>query len=137
MAECGTCDRWFRSEHAARQHMSAVGHTFECDFCDLAYYYQHHLENHQDDERHMWECDFCSDEFYKERDLEEHQDDYGHHGRRYECEACYVWYDNYPQIKSHMNREGHWRVHWCDDCERGFENDNNLKAVRISIFMLR
>ncbi|KAF1920940.1 hypothetical protein BDU57DRAFT_465862 [Ampelomyces quisqualis] len=106
MAECGTCDRWFGSKHAARQHMKAVGHTWKCDFCDLAYYYQHHLEDHQ----------------YEE----------DHYGPRYECEGCYVSYNNYPQLKRHMYEEEHWRDNWCTACQKGFESEGHLRAHRNS-----
>jgi hypothetical protein len=107
MAECGTCDRWFNSWHAATQHMKAVGHLWECDYCDLGFYYEHHLEQHIDEE--------------------------GHDGPRYDCEACDVWYDNYPHAKWHMNTEGHWRKHYCESCQKGFESENNLKAVRTAL----
>ncbi|EDU49779.1 Zinc finger protein [Pyrenophora tritici-repentis] len=99
--ECGQCDRRFSSWAAARQHMNAVGHVFECDFCDLA--------------------------FYDSRDLEDHQQDEGHYGPRYECEACDEWYDTFARIKQHMNSHGHWRNHYCNDCNKGFENENNLQ----------
>ncbi|KAI1559830.1 zf-C2H2-jaz domain containing protein, partial [Pyrenophora tritici-repentis] len=93
-----------QSEKATSQASSAtltVGHVFECDFCDLA--------------------------FYDSRDLEDHQQDEGHYGPRYECEACDEWYDTFARIKQHMNSHGHWRNHYCNDCNKGFENENNLQ----------
>jgi hypothetical protein len=106
MAECGTCDRWFGSERAARQHMDAVGHT--------------------------WECDFCQDEYYYEQDLEDHQDEEKHYGPRYECEGCYVFYDDYQQLKRHMYKEDHWRDNWCGACQKGFESESHLRTVKHS-----
>ncbi|KAG9379910.1 Dimer-Tnp-hAT domain containing protein [Pyrenophora tritici-repentis] len=97
-----------QSEKATSQASSAtltVGHVFECDFCDLA--------------------------FYDSRDLEDHQQDEGHYGPRYECEACDEWYDTFARIKQHMNSHGHWRNHYCNDCNKGFENENNLQIVSL------
>ncbi|KAH4102225.1 hypothetical protein HBI38_045870 [Parastagonospora nodorum] len=102
MAECGKCDKWFGSLHAAQQHMQAVGH--------------------------IWECDFCDDCYWDEDDLDEHQQEEGHYGPKYDCEACDNCYQTFADAKRHMNNKNHWREHWCVSCQRGFENDNNLRA---------
>jgi hypothetical protein len=78
---------------------------------------------------HLWDCDFCDDRYYYEHDLDEHQEDEGHYGSKYDCEACNAWYRSFADAKQHMNNKNHWREHWCASCQRGFENDNNLRAV--------
>lgn len=103
MVECEVCDREFVNWHAARQHMNALGH---------------------------WGCDTCSDEFWTEEDAEEHMDDYGHHGPEFECEACTEMFWTSQAARAHMDRLNHWRTHWCNSCQKGFQNENNLRMVR-------
>jgi hypothetical protein len=79
---------------------------------------------------HTWVCDFCQDEYYYLHDLKSHKEEEGHHGTKYECESCNVYYNNYPQLKRHMHQEDHWRTHWCASCQKGFESESNLRAVR-------
>jgi DNA-directed RNA polymerase subunit RPC12/RpoP len=104
MNECGTCDRYFNDWHAAKQHMDALHHIWECPTCDDGYYYEDHLEEHQAEE--------------------------DHYGPIYECEACTAGFDTIGGAKKHMNSMQHWRNNWCKDCNRGFESENNLRAVR-------
>jgi hypothetical protein len=78
---------------------------------------------------HLWECTHCDIKYYYEHDLEDHQQDEGHYGPKYDCEACDAWFDDYPRVKRHMNQESHWRTHWCNSCQRGFESESNLNAV--------
>jgi hypothetical protein len=108
--ECGTCNREFGSSQAARQHMDAVGHIWACDFCDNSYYFEHHLEEHKEDE--------------------------GHYGAKYNCEACNEWFRTFAHAKRHMNQENHWTQWSCQDCNKGFENENNLHAVWHSSYSL-
>lgn len=66
--ECDTCDRYFRSQHAANQHMTDVNHwaessesevpEFECNHCDVAFDDEDDLRDHEVKE-HFY-CDPCN-----------------------------------------------------------------------------
>jgi transcription elongation factor Elf1 len=102
MSQCEVCPRTFVNYHAARQHMNAVGH---------------------------WACESCNDEFWTEEGAEDHMDLYGHRHPRFECEACNNTYSSPQEARNHMDQNNHWRTHWCSSCERGFQNENNLRSV--------
>jgi hypothetical protein len=78
---------------------------------------------------HLWACSHCDDRYYYEHHLEDHKDDEGHYGPKYDCETCNNWYGSLSEAKSHMRQKSHFRNHYCSDCQKGFESDNNLKAV--------
>jgi hypothetical protein len=104
MIECETCTREFVNWHAAQQHMNAIGH---------------------------WACETCDGEFWTEQDAEMHMDYYDHRRPRFECEACTATYDTQHEARIHMEANNHWRVHWCASCQKGFQNENNLKIVSL------
>lgn len=53
-------------------------------------------------------------------------EDYGH-SLPFECEACNDRFATSQLARSHMDSANHWRIHWCDTCERGFQNATNLQ----------
>ena len=58
--ECDTCDRYFGSEHAVNQHITAVEHWAESS-------------EFSESEEPDFECDDCGDVFYDEDDLRDHK----------------------------------------------------------------
>ncbi|KAF2173361.1 hypothetical protein M409DRAFT_15646 [Zasmidium cellare ATCC 36951] len=102
--ECHTCDRWFVHIPAAMQHMDAVGHW-----------------------RDNAKCESCSIHFFYEDDVYNHMDDENHWAPKFECEACTAMFTSQQAARRHMDSTNHWRHHWCEDCERGFQNANNLR----------
>ncbi|KAF1842045.1 uncharacterized protein K460DRAFT_293869 [Cucurbitaria berberidis CBS 394.84] len=101
MVDCEICNRTFINWHAAVQHMNAVGH---------------------------WECEMCDAEFYSREAAFDHMDDYNHYRPAFACEGCNAAFDTPGEAKRHMHLKGHWRTHWCGECQRGFESEPNLKA---------
>lgn len=83
-----------------------------------------------------FECGFCDDWFFDEDDYYEHLDDYGHWPPQHECEACDMCFDTPQLARRHMDQYGHWRIHWCAVCQKGFQNDNNLRMVSLLSFSL-
>ncbi|KXT11163.1 hypothetical protein AC579_4067 [Pseudocercospora musae] len=106
---CDTCDREFGSEQACNQHMNALGHGGEREG------------------KRLFECHTCSFSSLHESDTDDHMDRYGHWQPQFDCEACSTSFWSNAQAISHMNTANHWRKHWCADCERGFQNANNLR----------
>ncbi|KAK3376579.1 hypothetical protein B0T24DRAFT_222474 [Lasiosphaeria ovina] len=89
--QCGTCDRWFGSCHARRQHMNALGHdAWDCNRCDLA-----------------WET---------EDDIKGHEVD-----AHYHCRDCDRDFQNLNNIRMHLNSRAHRpQVACCPFCLKGF-----------------
>jgi len=102
MVDCEVCSRTFGDWHAAKQHMNAVGH---------------------------WECESCNAEFWTQDAAADHMNRYSHWRPEFDCEGCNAAFDTLGEAKRHMHDKGHWRQHWCSDCKRGFESEQNLKAV--------
>ncbi|GIZ37973.1 hypothetical protein CKM354_000140000 [Cercospora kikuchii] len=101
MYGCATCTREFGSVHAAAQHMNAVNHCAECETCD--------------------------EQFYNQRACNQHMNDCDHWAPRYDCEACNLQFDSSSAARRHMDNNNHWRQHYCRECQRGFQNENNLQ----------
>ena len=110
MYGCETCNRQFGSHAAAFQHMNAVSHWGQ-----------------------RYECQSCYDDFYSQKECDEHMDDYGHWLPAYECEGCDDRFHTAQAVRQHMARINHFRQYYCDDCDRGFQNDNNLQQVSQSV----
>lgn len=100
--QASDCSREFRAWTSACQHMNALGH---------------------------WECETCYDQFYSEEDVDDHMDEEGHWGPKFECEACDARFYTHNSARKHMDASNHWRIYWCDECSRGFQNENNLNMV--------
>lgn len=103
MYGCATCTREFGSVHAAAQHMNAVNHCAECETCD--------------------------EQFYNQRACNQHMNDCDHWAPRYDCEACNLQFGSFNAARRHMDNNNHWRQHYCRECQRGFQNENNLQQV--------
>lgn len=101
--ECGVCDGQFNSWQAARQHAVAVGHTYPCQTCDIAWYH--------------WD------------DAEEHMDEEDHWSKQHKFEACKWSFHTRGEARGHMQQLDHWRTYRCKPCNKGFENENNMRQV--------
>ncbi|KAH6644751.1 hypothetical protein C7974DRAFT_430449 [Boeremia exigua] len=98
---CGICGRSFNSWQACHQHMDATGHGYECET--------------------------CVHEFYTYDSACDHMYEYDHWRKQFECEGCSSSFDTRAEAKRHMQQEDHWRTYRCQSCDRGFENENNLR----------
>jgi hypothetical protein len=102
MIECQSCTREFVNWHAVEQHMDALGHWASDSPSPQSGYYTN------DD------GGYCTD------------DDAPLY---FECEACSEDFDSFNAARQHMDACNHWRIHWCSSCEKGFQNENNLRQV--------
>ncbi|KAF2111719.1 hypothetical protein BDV96DRAFT_176031 [Lophiotrema nucula] len=100
MVDCEVCTRTFVDCHAARQHMDAIGH---------------------------WGCDTCTAEYWSKAASIQHMNAKCHWAPRFECEACNADFATQQEARRHMDQLNHWRTHWCSDCKKGFQNENNLR----------
>lgn len=64
-------------------------------------------------------------------DAQEHMDDYDHWRKAYECETCTHSFDSRAEAKQHMYQRDHWRTYRCKPCNKGFENENNMRQVYV------
>ncbi|UPX14579.1 uncharacterized protein EKO05_0005057 [Ascochyta rabiei] len=53
--------------------------------------------------------------------------EFDHWRKAFECEACSYSFDTRAQAKYHMQQMDHYRIHRCQPCDKGFENENNLR----------
>lgn len=104
---CESCNRQFVSWNAAYQHMNALGHWAK-----------------------RYECQSCYDDFSSQEKCNDHMDDFDHWLPTYECEGCNDRFTNAQAVRQHMARFNHFRQYYCSDCDKGFQNDNNLQQVR-------
>lgn len=104
MFECGTCGKGFPAGWRARDnHCRATGHDwpdFECDKCDACFRNERARWNHMVNMGHL-----------------------GDNTEVWECEQCYHQEPTEAAIKDHEVEE-HF---WCRDCQRIFQNHNNIK----------
>ncbi|OIW32642.1 hypothetical protein CONLIGDRAFT_699522 [Coniochaeta ligniaria NRRL 30616] len=102
MFECGTCGKEFRAGFQAREnHCFSIGHDppeFECDTCD----------------------EYFDDNW----DRSEHMRYLGHATySKHECSICIERFESAEETEEH-EVEDH---HYCHDCDRTFNNRNNIK----------
>lgn len=75
----------------------------------------------------------CTSEFYTLSQVCDHMDQYDHWPEIFECEGCSWTFDSRAQAKAHMQEEDHWVDHRCQPCNKGFENENNLRQVSMPV----
>lgn len=133
MVECDTCGRRFVHGAAAAQHMTAVVHwPYEFETCNFESCYEEEVQEHMDELAHRapkFECETCSFTSHYEEDDQDHMDEHDHWAPTFECEACTSKFRTAQQARSHMDSSNHWRANWCKQCQRGFQNPNNLRMV--------
>lgn len=113
---CETCDRWFGSWVAARQHMDALDHwddedEFECDKCDRTFTTQAGCNQHMTDLGHWYTdlCDTCDRRFVNKQAAEQHMDALDHHALPY-CASCDRYFQKTVDLFQHMNSSIHVRA---------------------------
>ncbi|KAF7719456.1 Zinc finger C2H2 type domain-containing protein [Penicillium ucsense] len=102
--ECETCVRRFHSYVAVCQHMDALDHWGP-----------------------IYECETCSREFGSQHAANQHMNAVGHWAPKIECDTCTAKFHTQDAADEHMDALGHWK-HYCEQCERKFQNANNLRA---------
>ncbi|KAI1345021.1 hypothetical protein F5Y15DRAFT_410705 [Xylariaceae sp. FL0016] len=95
---CGSCERVFGSERAREQHMDALGHVAD-----------------------SFECDTCTRCFGSSGAARQHMNVCNHFGHE-----CYICDETWP---TREDREAHEAEEhfYCADCDRTFQNYNNIK----------
>ncbi|KAM4058366.1 zinc-finger double-stranded RNA-binding domain-containing protein [Hirsutella rhossiliensis] len=100
--ECDTCGKTFPAGWRARDnHCNSTGHS-----------------------RRSFECDVCPRWFGSQQACNQHMRDTGHWQtvERYECACCY---DTWPTEERCTEHE-HQDHNYCAECNRTFQNFNNL-----------
>jgi hypothetical protein len=133
--ECDTCSRDFSSQHAVQQHMNALDHwapRFDCETCRRSFSNQHAVNQHMKALDHWscpFDCDFCDSAYRTEDAVEEHMEKCPHRPM-YSCDHCEQRFRTEVAARAHMDGLGHWRRgHDCEQCDRHFQNANNLTQV--------
>jgi hypothetical protein len=76
-------------------------------------------------------CETCTSKVHSQRSANKHMSAVDHWAPRYPCEACEKVYRSPQAAREHMDRRNHWRTYYCSDCDRGFQNQNNLNMVGV------
>lgn len=135
---CHACDRVFASEHAAQQHMDALNHhapDFKCDSCPLRCNTWEACVHHMNNTGHwIWtfECETCEARFNTQQAVEEHMEEENHYSYQYDCETCDYLFPTAYDRDRHQQQEGHYKHLYCKDCNRYFQNANNLSQHKKS-----
>jgi hypothetical protein len=82
--ECDTCDAYFGSEYARRQHMTAKGHFYDNSSSDSY-------------RASSWDCPQCDDCFDTEEECDEHMVE--DHLYCCECDRFFMNYNNIKQVR--------------------------------------
>ena len=113
---CETCDCWFGSWDAARQHMDALDHwededEFECDKCDRTFTTQPGCNQHMTALGHWFTdtCETCERRFVDKHAAEQHMDALNHHALPY-CTSCERHFQKPLDLFQHMNSSIHIRA---------------------------
>jgi hypothetical protein len=105
MPWCDPCDRFFPTERGLQQHLdNSSAHAYS------------------------YECETCTRTFATERACNQHMNELDHWEPTYECETCTATFSTQYACDRHMDISRH-RRHYCYECQRGFQNDNNLRMV--------
>ncbi|KAA8894569.1 hypothetical protein FN846DRAFT_402905 [Sphaerosporella brunnea] len=102
MPWCYPCDRYFHSDHSLQQHLDNSAA---------------HVE---------YECETCTRTFASDRACDQHMDALDHWAPKFECDTCTAKFKTQRAANQHMEARGHWS-NYCADCDRRFENENNLR----------
>ncbi|KAF1983621.1 zinc finger protein [Aulographum hederae CBS 113979] len=130
--ECDTCTRTFANQAAVNQHMNALDHwapRFNCESCGRDFSSQNAANQHMNAVslcKPRFECETCTSKFHSQAAANDHMRAVGHLAPRYPCEACNKVFRSQQAAREHMESDNHWRKHYCSDCDRGFQNQNNL-----------
>ncbi|OOQ90548.1 zinc finger protein [Penicillium brasilianum] len=104
---------------------------YECDYCDVEFSDRDELDEHLDDYDHWAECETCDREFRSIQASHQHMDALSHWKPRIPCGTCDKVFFSQAAADQHMNALGHYR-NYCKDCDRHFDNENNLRMHRNS-----
>ena len=113
---CRTCDRWFVSWDAAKQHMDALHHwpfenEFACDKCDRTFTTQDACNQHMTALRHWYtnKCDTCQKRFVNKQAAEQHMDALSHRSIPF-CSSCKRRFESLADLDRHMDSPIHLRA---------------------------
>ena len=76
----------------------------------------------------MHECQSCTREFAQWSSCRQHMEALDHWAPQYECDTCTKDFWSQRAADQHMDAVGHWE-HYCQGCERKFDNANSLRMV--------
>ncbi|KAH8730373.1 zinc finger protein [Phaeosphaeriaceae sp. PMI808] len=131
--ECETCDREFLTQESANQHMNALDHWelgFECETCTRSFSTQESANQHMNDTGHWepeFECETCTRSFNTQESANQHMNDTGHWEPEFECETCSRSFRTQKSVDQHMEALDHYKRHYCNDCNKAFQDGNSLK----------
>ncbi|EGD99029.1 hypothetical protein TESG_06389 [Trichophyton tonsurans CBS 112818] len=109
--DCEVCNKTFRTQHAANQHMAAVGHweedyyPYECDTCTNRYASEEAVQRHMKDARHYrYYCKACDRKFANLNNLNMHLRSRVHVGNGVKCPFCQTGYATASGLAHHLER---------------------------------
>jgi len=134
--ECETCTRTFRTQRACNQHMNDLDHwapVFECETCIREFRSQMAANQHMTAVGHWTPkipCETCGKKFHTQNAADQHMNDLGHWAPKIPCETCNLKFRTHNAANQHMEKHAHYKA-YCKDCGVRFQNENNLKMVRL------
>ncbi|KAG9688323.1 hypothetical protein KCU95_g10346, partial [Aureobasidium melanogenum] len=73
-----------------------------------------------------FDCETCNMRFEEEWEADDHMDEEDHWSYPYACETCSLCFRSEDARDEHQDDEGHYEHLHCADCDRYFQNTNNL-----------
>lgn len=114
--------------------MNRYGHWPECETCPRTFGSQYACNQHMNDTDHwapVFEGETCSREFSSDNARRQHMNTKSHWAPRFPCQTCSKECLSPDKAERHMRIRGHYKF-YCEDCERSFEGENQLKMVSTS-----
>jgi hypothetical protein len=134
MYECETCTETFWDQDDCHDHMNDYDHWPECETCTKTFRTQRACNQHMNATDHWaprFECETCTHEFRSQNAANQHMTAVGHWAPKIPCETCGKKFHTQSAANQHMNVLAHYK-NYCKDCGQKFQNENNLRMVRLA-----
>ena len=99
MPYCSPCARYFVSDHALRQHRTAVHCVVQCEYCSRQFHSDKARQQHADAVHPLHDCSVCDARFVSALERDEHWRFLGQmtlHHIKLACEAGFLSFRHAP-----------------------------------------
>lgn len=115
--------------------MDAYNHWPKCETCSRTFRKQRFCDQHMNDTSHWasrFRCETYKEKFHDQKAASQHMNALRHWAPKIPCQTCCQRFYTAIDAEQHMKSQNHYKS-YCRDCDRNFQNENNLKMVRALI----